>query len=621
MIVKVMNSAPSARSPLMYNEFKVHQGLAEICAVENIGSTGFPDIWEAIVGREKNNRRTEKPSLHITFNPGVDDNMTPEEMLKFIPEWMKMVGLGNQPYAIYYHHDIVRGHYHVVSTKLRECGTSVRTNNLRYKNVDALEQLANEYSFFIGSDPASQKAMSREERHRVLEQKGFDPFKFDASKSNVWDQIDLIYTSVIRDFTYRSDAEFRTIMEVCGLDASISPSKYDGHHVVVHYRDEKGKKTGRPRTYGNEDYEMMHNQIKENHKPSTARVEKAIRDALVNAQNVKDFEKALNDKEVVPRQFLNKLGTYQGVTFVDFHDFQVIKASELRDINKTIRAVYTAGLDEARRLLKEQDDKEKEASGKIAAKQDYPVIMDEKGVRSIKRRGPGSAPDYLTRKLPGREIVFYPYGAILVTGEIFSYATIDGEDFTVKYDPKTKQCQFAEGFVNRFEYRRVMYRDYPEGDYMTKRETRQLAATRIGNLVVNRALQRVFPQSEIILHEAQTTTREAGVLTVAFATIDGKKKTILLEGYNLTPFAISDGFVRRDLAHKYTRENLTSPVSGRSGSQSIFRLIQALSALGGAHHQAASSNVGKKGTDDWEESHRAAEEEDMERKKSRGITQ
>ena len=632
MIVKVLNSAPSARSPLMYNEFKVHQGLAEICAVENIESTNFPDIWNTIVGREKNNRRTEKPSIHITFNPGVDDNMTPEDMLNFIPKWMQMVGLGNQPYAIYYHHDIVRGHYHVVSTKLRECGTSVRTNNLRYKNLDAMKQLAKEYPFFIGKGLNDQKAMSREERHKVLELKGFDPFKFDASKSNVWDQIDLIYTSVIRDFTYRSDAEFRTIMEACGLEVLLSPSKYDGQHMVVHYRDEDGKKTGRPRTYGNEDYKLMSSQIKREYKPKTGRSAQVVRDALNKAQTIKEFEDALIEQEITPRYFQNKGGTYQGVSFVDYHDFQVVKASELGELNQAIRAAYTSGLIEAQRILQEKDAKEKEEKKKreqekkelekrekeaaiqVTLKRDFPILRTPAEVEYLKTRGRSryGTPEYLSRKLSGREINVY-VGSKMRSGIIITPVTIDGEDYTVKYDPATQQSQFTDGFIYDYRYELAEFRDYPEGDYLTKKEAQLIAETRTGGRIVQQALQRAFPQSEIVLHEAQTTTGEAGVWTVAFATIDGKQKTVLLKGYET--FAIADGFVKRDIAYR-TRNAIKSESESSTRNQfGLFRLIRSLSSLRGLQPQTASSNISKKRKDIWEESLKEGEKEERQRKK------
>ena len=48
-----MDSAPSAWFSLQYNEDKVQQGVADICAVGNIQSSEYKDVWEAIVGREK----------------------------------------------------------------------------------------------------------------------------------------------------------------------------------------------------------------------------------------------------------------------------------------------------------------------------------------------------------------------------------------------------------------------------------------------------------------------------------------------------------------------------------------------------------------------------------------
>ena len=342
MIVRLMDSAPSAWFSLQYNEDKVQQGVADICAVGNIQSCEYKDVWEAIVGREKKIGKTEKPSLHIVFSPGEDDEMPTDKMVDFIKDWLKEVGLDGQPYAVYRHRDIARIHYHLVSTKLREDGKSVKANNLSYKSRDAMKKLEKEYTFYYGKNREGQKAMSRQDRDRILKEKGFDPFRFDN--------------------------EFRTIMDACGLVTKIAPSAYDGKYLAVHYKDAKGHKTGKPRIYNNMEYRMLHSLVKEAYKPTTRRVKAEVKKALLEAGSIREFRIVLNEKKITPRCFINKKGQYQGVSFVDFHDFQVVKASELGELSHIIRAAFERGLEEARRQLLAQEKSEKEAADKKASR-------------------------------------------------------------------------------------------------------------------------------------------------------------------------------------------------------------------------------------------------------------
>ena len=619
MIVTIMESAPSAWFSLQYNEDKVQQGVAEIESVGNIKSADFKDIWEAIVGREKNNKKTEKPSLHIAFSPGIDDNIPHEEMTKFIDAWMLQVGLGDQPYAVYYHHDIIRGHYHVVSTKLREDGKSVKANNLAYKSQDAMARLRKEFSFYIGKNRKEQKAVSRKERDKILEQKGFDPFHFNPAISNVWDQIGLIYSSVLRDFTYRSDNEFRTIMDACGLDARILPSKYEGNYLVIHYRDNKGRKTGHPRIFNNYDYQMMHSRKKEGYRPEIKRVASVIRESLSKAKSIDEFEELLKESKLTPRLFKNKNGGYQGVSFVDYHDFQVIKASELGNLGFIIRTAYETNLEDARRRLEEQEEKEIIISKDSAPPKEIETYLNPDDIKYLKRRfiGHHKVPEYISRKLPGRDIKVFDHN-VMTRGDHILYALIDGEDYTVKYNPQTKECLFADGIVSVFMTRRVEFRDFPEGNILTHEEASRIEGEKSSNMGILDTLRKTFPDNSVSLHQAVTINGKEK-MTVAYASIDGHKKTVIMKGNYL--IAMADGFVKQDVAFK-TGEVLSPKTDAVSSlTYGLFRLIKTLSNVKGSSYQPASSSSPSDGRKTiWDESLEAAEQEERETKRFRGLS-
>jgi hypothetical protein len=66
--------------------------------------------------------RTEKPVIHISLNPHLDDKLTDVELADIAREYMDKLGYGNQPYMVYKHEDIDRHHLHIVSIRVDENG-------------------------------------------------------------------------------------------------------------------------------------------------------------------------------------------------------------------------------------------------------------------------------------------------------------------------------------------------------------------------------------------------------------------------------------------------------------------------------------------------------------------
>ncbi len=68
------------------------------------------------------NKNTEKPILHISLNPSVDDRLSDAQFAELAKEYMQKMGYGDQPYIVYVHEDIDRRHIHIVSTCVNEKG-------------------------------------------------------------------------------------------------------------------------------------------------------------------------------------------------------------------------------------------------------------------------------------------------------------------------------------------------------------------------------------------------------------------------------------------------------------------------------------------------------------------
>lgn len=377
MVIKVLKSTPTVMNPFRYNENKVAAGVARIIGVGNIKDTSYPNVYSALMDREEGNIRTEKPSLHIAFSPAVEDELEDEQVLSLIKDWMAKQGLGNQPYAVYKHNDILREHFHVVSTKLKEDGHSFPCHNIGWKSLRIMKELQPKYDYIIGPSKSAEIEMER--------------FQFNYERGNIWKQIDCIYNFVLNSITYHSEAEFRTAMEACGLFVEIADSKNNAGKktIIVRYKNKAGKIAGRPMYLSDEEYQMMNRQISSK-KPKTDKLSATYRECLAGVHSIEDLEKRMKERNIVMRAFWTRDGGYQGLSFVDFNENTVVKASSLSSNDKDlVRETYVNGIVAAQTMMATQKRTKEAAALKALEKErqkkawDYNYSLQEKLINKI----------------------------------------------------------------------------------------------------------------------------------------------------------------------------------------------------------------------------------------------
>ena len=131
MVAKI-NRGVSLYGAVIYNQRKVDEATARIIAGNRMITdlTGNPHnvmqqtLW-AFESYLAANRNTEKPVLHISLNPSVDDRLTDGQFAELAREYMQKMGYGDQPYIVYLHEDIDRRHVHIVSTCVKENGEKI----------------------------------------------------------------------------------------------------------------------------------------------------------------------------------------------------------------------------------------------------------------------------------------------------------------------------------------------------------------------------------------------------------------------------------------------------------------------------------------------------------------
>lgn len=141
MVAKI-NRGASLYGAIIYNQQKVNEDTARIIAGNRMITDSLYDpdriVRQTMFAFESYlaaNRNTEKPILHISLNPTLDDNLTDSQFVDLARAYMQKMGYGNQPYIVYLHEDIDRRHIHIVSTCVNENGEKI-DDALRVEPLD-----------------------------------------------------------------------------------------------------------------------------------------------------------------------------------------------------------------------------------------------------------------------------------------------------------------------------------------------------------------------------------------------------------------------------------------------------------------------------------------------------
>lgn len=206
MVIRKLKSPRISETALNYNETKVAAGTADILSV-----SGMPDgraetiygTFERLEDLSKMRPNAGKLGYHITINPDIGEEMTDEMARELARDLLRSIGLGEQPWALYKHHDIDRVHYHIVSTRARANGTVIDLPFDKIRIRETMEELQPKYGFAIGRNPNIERLERFESR-------------FSARAGNITRQFEHFFGMAL-DYNYTSIAEFKKIMKSYGV--------------------------------------------------------------------------------------------------------------------------------------------------------------------------------------------------------------------------------------------------------------------------------------------------------------------------------------------------------------------------------------------------------------------
>lgn len=335
MVAKI-NRGASLYGAVIYNQQKVNEDTARIIAGNRMITDSLYDpdriVSQTMFAFESYlaaNRNTEKPILHISLNPTLDDNLTDSQFADLARAYMQKMGYGNQPYIVYLHEDIDRRHIHIVSTCVNENGEKIDDTYEWNRSMKACRELEQMFGLKQIAD----------KRRELLE-----PYlrKADYTRGDVKQQVSNILKSVFTSYRFQSFGEYSAMLSCFNIEAKQVKGEFDGKPysgIIYTMTDDNGKPICTPikssligKRFG---YEGVEKRIAYNAQEFRAkRWQPKIRNDVALAMhgcrgNREEFVRLLVSKgiDVVFRE--NDAGRIYGVTFIDHHNREVYNGSRL----------------------------------------------------------------------------------------------------------------------------------------------------------------------------------------------------------------------------------------------------------------------------------------------------
>ena len=242
MVAKI-NRGVSLYGALAYNWQKVDDRTARIISGNGMitDSANCPDMnmQNAIYGFRKYllaNKNTDKPILHISLNPSLDDNLSEKQLAMLADEYMRKMGYGSQPYIVFLHEDIERRHIHIVSTCVNERGEKIDDSYEWNRSMRACRELERKFGLQQVAD----------KRRELLE-----PYlkKADYRDGDVKRQIGNILKSVFSSYRFQSFGEYSALLSCFNIEAKQVKGEHDGapyNGIVYAITDDSGRPVSTP---------------------------------------------------------------------------------------------------------------------------------------------------------------------------------------------------------------------------------------------------------------------------------------------------------------------------------------------------------------------------------------
>lgn len=335
MVAKI-NHTEQLYKVVAYNQHKVDAGTARIIGghrmIADTSDTFERRMQQTLLAFENHlllNRNTEKPILHISLNPTLDDRLAETQYAALARDYMEKMGYGDQPYIVYLHEDIDRRHIHIVSTCVDDAGRKLNDKYEWRRSMKACRELERKYGL---RDVADKRQELTDTYLR----------KADYSRGDAKRQIGNILKSLYRSYRYQTFGEWSALLVQFNIEAKQVRGEFQGEPyagVVYTIADDAGRPLGTPvkasligREFGHEGLKrrMAYNAKEYRAGRWRPKIRNEVAAAMLRSRGDREeFRRLLEEKHIGVLFRENEAGRIYGVTFIDHNAREVYNGSRL----------------------------------------------------------------------------------------------------------------------------------------------------------------------------------------------------------------------------------------------------------------------------------------------------
>lgn len=335
MVAKI-NHTEQLYKVVAYNQHKVDAGTARIIGGHRIIADVATDperrMQQTLLSFENHlllNRNTEKPILHISLNPSLDDRLTEMQYAALARDYMERMGYGDQPYIVYLHEDIDRRHIHIVSTCVDDTGRKLNDKYEWRRSMKACRELEQKYGLRNVAD--KRQELTDAYLHKA-----------DYSRGDAKRQIGNILKSLYRSYRYQTFGEWSALLAQFNVETRQVRGEFEGEPyvgVVYTITDDAGRPLGTPVKASLIGKEFGHEGLKRrmgyNAKEFRAgkwrpKIRNVVVAAMLRSRGDREkFRRLLDEKHIGVLFRENEVGCIYGVTFIDHDAREVYNGSRL----------------------------------------------------------------------------------------------------------------------------------------------------------------------------------------------------------------------------------------------------------------------------------------------------
>jgi len=336
-MVAVVKDGYSIRNVLSYNENKVKEGAAECIAAVN-----YPKDLEWLSYANKLSRLERQAALrpgvkrnhvHISLNFAPGEHFDREKLNEIANTYMQKIGMGDQPYLVYEHHDAGHPHIHIVSMKIKADGEKVAWNDIgKNQSSKARREIEEEFGLVKADDHGGEEAF---ELKPVIRQKA----QYGTTETKR--AITNVLSEVFEKYKFSSFEEYNVLLSKYNVTADKgSPNSRTCINGGLNYSilNNEGKRIGVPikasKFYNKPTLKAVEDKAKQNDEfrfKYRQKLKTAIDKYFITASNpgFENFKQELAKQKIDLVLNKNKQGQVSGLWFIDFGNKSIFKGSDV----------------------------------------------------------------------------------------------------------------------------------------------------------------------------------------------------------------------------------------------------------------------------------------------------